>query len=97
MATKANIFDGRVVFDDSGEFTLPVQSALPHRFDVVDGVIVEKEKYAGLTDNQVRQQDHEEAAEINAAAIAAWEDLDDEMKAKLPRPLELPPLTLPEE
>lgn len=96
MASKAFVTeDGRVILDDSGDKVLPIASTLPHRFEVVDGEIVDK--YDGASDLRVRQIDHEAAMEANAAAIAEWEALDEELKTKVPRPATLPALDLPEE
>ena len=94
MATKARIENNLVHIDDNGEHTLPLESSLSHRFEVVDGNIVEKAKYAGLTDNQVRQLDHDEAQARVDVAQAEWDAAEEKVGD---RPLDLPPLTLPEE
>lgn len=94
MKTKARI-DGIIVsIDANGEHDLPVESTLSHRFEVVDGVILEKEKYAGLTDNEVRQLDHEDAQVRLTAAQDEWDSAEEKVGD---RPLNLPPLTLLEE
>ena len=41
--------------------------------------------------------DHEEALERLAQDRAEWDELDDEIKAKVERPADLPELDLPEE
>ena len=95
MATKANIFmDRMVMFDENGEFDLPIESTLPHRFEVVDGVIVDK--YNGVTDREVRIQDHAEAQARVDELQAAWDALPEEERVG-ERPADLPELILPEE
>lgn len=100
MATKAKIYStpigDRFIFDEDGDVTLPVETSLPHRFDVIDGVIVEKAKYVGLTDRQVRELDHDEAQADRDAQIAAWDALPEDERVG-PRPEPLPELDLPEE
>lgn len=95
MTLKASVIGSVVVLDPNGEYDLPFESKLMHRFALVDGQIVDK--YNGVSDTQVRVVDHEAAMARNQEEIAAWEALDEEAKEKTPRPIELPPLTLPEE
>lgn len=95
MATKAFITEmNTVLLDDSGDVDLPVASSLPHRFEVVDGVIVDK--YNGISDREVRIQDHAEAQARVDEAQAAWDALPEEERVG-ERPLDLPELTLPED
>lgn len=82
--TKANFSqDGLICWIDNenGEYELPVESVLPHRFTLVDGKVVDK--YDGVTDDKVKEIDHEKAMEDAAALV----DLEGN-----PTPQELPPL-----
>lgn len=94
MATKAIIQNNRVVFADDGNIDLPIESSLPHRFEIVDGSIVDK--YNGITDREVRIQDHAEAQARVDELQAAWDALPEEERVG-ERPADLPELTLPEE
>ena len=87
MATKVSIVNGEIVADENGELTLPVESNLWHRFEIVDGAIVDK--YNGVSDAEVRRLDHEAALERNLADIAAWDAAEEKVGV---RPLPLPPL-----
>ncbi len=92
--TKAFIQGTGVVIDPNGDVTLPVDSALPHRFEVVDGIIVDK--YDGKTDNEVRIADHAEAQARIDEAQATWDAATEEERAALgSRPVDLPALDLP--
>lgn len=87
MATKVRIEMGRIVADENGTLTLPIESNLWHRFEVVDGAIVDK--YNGVTDLEVRQQDHVDAQANLDVKQAEW----DAAEVKIgERPLDLPPL-----
>lgn len=92
MATKAFIIDNRIFLDDNGDVDLPLESSLPHRFEIVDGVIADK--YDGATDNEVRQADHDEAQARVDEAQAAWDALPEEERVG-ERPIDLPELDLP--
>ena len=92
--TKADIFDGKVFLNHEGEYDLPVESALGHRFEAVDGAIVDK--YNGITDREVRIQDHATVQAAVDEAQAAWDALPEEERVG-ERPLDLPELILPEE
>lgn len=62
-------FDGKFCeFAENGEYELPIESELLHRFVLEDGVVVDK--YDGITDHEVRVLDHE------AATKAALENVD---------------------
>jgi hypothetical protein len=87
MTAKVRIEMGRIVADENGTLTLPIESDLWHRFGVVDGAIVDK--YNGMTDLQVRQKDHEDAQKLLDEKQAEWDAA--EVKDG-PRPLDLPPL-----
>ena len=87
MATKVSIENGRIVADENGTLTLPIESNLWHRFEVVNGAIVDK--YNGMTDLQVREKDHEDAQALLDERQAEW----DAAEVKIgDRPLDLPPL-----
>ena len=92
---KLNFYYGVVSFDENGEYETDIVTSLPHRLDVVDGVVVDK--YPGKTDNEVKIADHEKALERLAQDRAEWDELDDEVKTKVERPADLPELDLPEE
>lgn len=95
VTTKGFIFGNSVIIDPNGDVTLPIDSTLPHRFEVVDGVVVDK--YNGKTDNEVRIADHAEAQARVDAAQAEWDAATEEERKTLgPRPVDLPELTLPE-
>lgn len=81
--TKASFSeDGSICWiNPEGEYELPVESVLPHRFKLVDGEVVDK--YNGVTDDKVKEIDHEKAMEEAAAAVDAEGN---------PAPQELPPL-----
>ena len=92
---KLNFYYGVVSFDENGEYETDIVTSLPHRLDVVDGVVVDK--YPGKTDDEVKIADHEKALERLAQDRAEYDELDDEIKAKVERPADLPELDLPEE
>jgi hypothetical protein len=83
---------GNWVWDENGDLRTPVDSNLGHRFYLEDGEV--KDRYNGVSDNSVREIDHEQAMERNVAEIAAWEALPE---PKGSRPPDLPPLVLPGE
>lgn len=93
MATKAFIIDNRVLITNDGDVDLPIESTLPHRFEVIDGAIVDK--YDGISDNEVRLQDHVSEQARVAAAQAEWDALPEEERVGQ-RPADLPELVLPE-
>jgi hypothetical protein len=92
---KFNYNEGVASFNENGEYETDIVTSLPHRLSVVDGVVVDK--YPGMTDNEVKIADHEAALERLAQDRAEWDELDDEIKAKVERPADLPELDLPEE
>lgn len=65
---------------ENGEYDAPIESSLPHRFELRDGVVVDK--YDGVSDEEVRVIDHE------AATKAALEAVDEEGN---PAPMDPPP------
>lgn len=87
MATKVNIVYGQIVEDENGSLTLPIESNLLHRFEVVEGAIVDK--YNGATDLEVRQQDHVAAQALVVEQQAAWDAAEEKIGL---RPVDLPPL-----
>ena len=50
---------------ETGDYDLPVESVLGHRFQLVDGVVVDK--YNGVTDEEVKRLDEITAQEQQAA------------------------------
>lgn len=61
------------VIGPNGQFKLPVPSKLGHRFQLVDGKVVDR--YGGITDDEVKQQDagtvaSQQAAELEEARSA---------------------------
>ena len=80
--------------DVDGEHEV-VESQLLHRFTLVDGVCVDK--YPGKTDREIMAIEHAEAIASVTAAQEAWDEDESELKLKGPRPLDLPPLFVPEE
>jgi len=53
-------FEGAVAqILETGEYDAPIESTLPHRFELVNGKVVDK--YKGASDEEVRRIDHEEA------------------------------------
>lgn len=85
--TKVSIVNDEIVKDENGELVLPIESNLWHRFEIVEGTIVDK--YDGVSDAEVRRIDHEAALERNVAAIAEWDAAEEKIGE---RPLPLPPL-----
>lgn len=60
MPTKMNFSPaGTAVFDDNGEYSVAIQTKLPHRFSLVDGKVVDK--YNGVSDEEVKLADHQAA------------------------------------
>ena len=57
------------VIGPSGQFKLPVPSKLGHRFQLVDGKVVDR--YGGITDDEVKQQDADTVASQQAAELEA--------------------------
>ena len=57
------------VIGPNGQFKLPVPSKLGHRFQLVDGKIVDR--YGGITDDEVKQQDADTVASQQAAELEA--------------------------
>jgi hypothetical protein len=74
-------------FLENGDYDLPIESDLPHRFKLEDGVVVDK--YNGVSDDEVKRIDHE-------AAIAAREEIIAKVEAgeeeEINIPAEIPPL-----
>jgi len=80
--------------DVDGEHEV-VESQLLHIFTLVNGVCVDK--YPGKTDREIMAIEHAEAIASVTAAQEAWDEDESELKLKGPRPLDLPPLFVPEE
>jgi len=57
------------VIGPNGQFKLPVPSKLGHRFQLVDGKVVDR--YGGITDDEVKQQDADTVASQQAAELEA--------------------------
>ena len=74
-------------FLENGDYDLPIESDLPHRFELKDGVVIDK--YDGVSDDEVKRIDHEAAIAIREEIIAKVEAGDEE-EASIPA--ELPPL-----
>lgn len=74
-------------FLENGDYDLPIESDLPHRFELKDGVVLDK--YNGVSDDEVKRIDHEAAMAAREAVVAAVE-AGDEVEANIPP--ELPPL-----
>jgi hypothetical protein len=74
-------------FLENGEYDLPIESDLPHRFELKDGVVLDK--YNGVSDDEVKRIDHEAAIAAREVIIAAVE-AGDEVEANIPA--ELPSL-----
>lgn len=74
-------------FLENGDHDLPIESDLPHRFELKDGVVLDK--YNGVSDDEVRRIDHEAAVAAREAIIAKVE-AGDEIEANIPP--EVPPL-----
>lgn len=92
---KFNYYGGVASFHEDGEYETDIVTSLPHRLSVVDGVVVDK--YPGMTDNEVRIADHEAALQRVIQDQAEWDALEEDIKAKVERPADLPELDLPEE
>jgi hypothetical protein len=78
-------FVGQLLED--GQYDLPIESDLPHRFELKDGVVVDK--YDGVSDDEVRAIDHQTAVD-NRLAIIAKVEAGEEDESNIPP--ELPPL-----
>lgn len=74
-------------FLENGDYELPIDSDLPHRFELKDGVVVDK--YNGVSDEEVKQIDHEAAVAARAEIIAKVEAGEEE---EVNIPAEIPPL-----
>lgn len=73
--------DGKMGWmSEDGQYDLLVDSTLPHRFELVNGIVVDK--YNGITDDEVKLKDHEDAVK------AALNNVDHENN---PAPLKTPP------
>jgi hypothetical protein len=72
---------------ENGDYDLPIESDLPHRFELKDGVVVDK--YDGVSDEEVKRIDHEAAMAAREEIIAKVEAGDEE-EHNIPQ--ELPPL-----
>lgn len=74
-------FEGAIAeIGDFGKYDAPIESVLPHRFELRDGVVIDK--YDGVTDEEVKVIDH------IAATKAALEHVDVDGN---PAPLDPPP------
>lgn len=74
-------------FLENGDYDLPIESDLPHRFELKDGVVLDK--YNGVSDDEVKRIDHEAAIAAREAVIAKVEaGEEDEVNI----PVEIPPL-----
>ena len=71
-------------FLENGDYDLPIESDLPHRFKLEDGVVVDK--YDGVSDDEVKRIDHEAAIAAREAIIAAVE-AGDEDEVNIPQVL----------
>ena len=60
------------VIGPDGDYDLPVESVLGHRFQLVDGVVVDR--YDGVTDDEVKDVDARRAADKVAADLQAAKD-----------------------
>ena len=60
------------VIGPEGDFDLPVESVLGHRFQLVDGNVVDR--YDGVTDDEVKEIDARRAADKVAADFQAAKD-----------------------
>lgn len=72
-------------FLEHGEYDLPIESDLPHRFELKNGVVVDK--YNGVSDEEVKRIDHEAAIaarEAVIAKVAAEEELEGNIPPELP-------------
>ena len=74
-------------FLENGDYDLPIESDLPHRFELKDGVVLDK--YNGVSDEEVKRIDHEAAIAAREAIIAAVEAGDEE---EINIPAEIPAL-----
>lgn len=74
-------------FLEHGEYDLPIESDLPHRFELKDGVVLDK--YNGVSDDEVKRIDHEAAIAARLEFIAKVEAGEEE-ESNIPP--ELPPL-----
>ena len=74
-------------FLEDGQYDLPIESDLPHRFELKDGVVLDK--YDGVTDGRVKEIDHEKAIAAREEIIAKIEAGDEE---EINIPAELPAL-----
>jgi len=92
---KFNYYHGVASFHEDGEYETDIVTSLPHRLSVVDGVVVDK--YPGMTDNEVRIADHEAALQRVIQDQAEWDAVEEDIKAKVERPADLPELDLPED
>lgn len=90
---KINFNHGTAEFNENGQYETDIVTSLPHRLDVVDGVVVDK--YPGKTDNEVRAADHAVAAKLVKDEQAEWDALPEPRPGI--RPADLPALDLPEE
>ena len=68
-------------FLENGEYDLPIESDLPHRFELKNGVVLDK--YDGVSDDEVKRIDHEAAMAAREAVIAAVE-AGDEVEGNIP-------------
>ena len=76
-----------VAIDANGDHEV-VETQLLHRFTLVDGEVVDK--YPGKTDAQIAKIEYDEASAKIKAAQDAYDELEEEEKAKSARPHDLP-------
>jgi hypothetical protein len=74
-------------FLEQGEYDLPIESDLPHRFELKDGVVIDK--YNGVSDDEVKEIDWQAAVD-NRLAIIAKVEAGEEDESNIPA--EVPPL-----
>jgi hypothetical protein len=66
-------YEGAVAeFGDWGQYETDVESSLPHRFELVDGVVVDK--YDGVSDNEVKRIDYDKAVQDRLDFIETLEE-----------------------
>ncbi len=57
------------VISPDGDYKLPVKSTLGHRFQLIDGKVVDR--YDGITDDKVKEQDADDVAKQREAELEA--------------------------
>lgn len=66
LYTKAFYRNGQFEMSDEGDVELPTASALPHRFQMIDGEV--SDLYEGLDDDGVRLRDWQRAVDASEEA-----------------------------